>query len=90
MDTPYRGVLVPQEVYTPPAGQRDFDQQNRISFSIDGVLGVRLQDALNPPIPNLQDGNVPPNMRINSARFTVRILVSGMKPKHVVLMVADT
>ncbi|KIP06387.1 hypothetical protein PHLGIDRAFT_119015 [Phlebiopsis gigantea 11061_1 CR5-6] len=72
----HRGVVVPQEVYAAPAGQ-NFSPQPPLSFSVNGVLGVRLEDALRQPVLGLADGDVPPNIHISSTRLTLRVSWPG-------------
>ena len=72
----HQGVVVPQKEYTSPAA-RNFIPQAPIGFCVNGVLGVRLEDALRPnqPILGWANGNLPLTLAVASTRLTLRILV---------------
>jgi hypothetical protein len=70
------GVIVPQRVYTAPAGQQDFQQHGVVRFTVNGVHGIRLEDALNGNTHGLHDANTVPILNQIGQRITIRIQVS--------------
>lgn len=71
----YPGVLVPQRVYCAGNGQGNWIPLPSITFTVNGTLGLRLQDALSLPIRGLAQRQVVPHVSSTSARTTLRIQV---------------
>ncbi|GJE88860.1 hypothetical protein PsYK624_049470 [Phanerochaete sordida] len=74
------GVVVPQQVYKPPAGQPEYKRLHRISFTHNGLPGIRLADALRLPIPNLHRAQSKPMLSETGTRVALRIMWPGYAP----------
>lgn len=71
--------LVPQECYAPPS-RNPYVQLPNIKFTVGGVLGIRLVDALNPEFNGLDYGGVVPSLLENGKKITLRLQVRYMSP----------
>lgn len=70
----YRGVIVPQRVYS-AQGQPNWIPLPNIKFTVDDALGLRLSDASVLPCTRLHDGQALPTLTTTGVAVTLRILV---------------
>ena len=70
------GLVVPQRVHVPPPGPHMFQRLPSLQFFVKNVAGVRLADALNPPINGLHNAVSIPMLSTTTNRVALRILVS--------------
>lgn len=74
----YEGVplmtrqIIPQEIYLAP---QPYTPLPNVRFTIKGVLGIRLVDALNPAYNELDDADLVPRMAEVARKTTVRLRV---------------
>ena len=68
------GIVVPQKLYTAP-GTNSSPNMPRIAFFVNGVPGLRLQDALQPAGPVMDNAGSIPDIPIGGQRASFRILV---------------
>lgn len=72
-DTPFRGTLIiPQEIYPAP---QPYTQLPNVRFTVKGILGIRLVDALDPAYNELDDASLVPRLAEVAKKTTVRLKV---------------
>ncbi|KAI0343678.1 hypothetical protein BDW22DRAFT_1198434 [Trametopsis cervina] len=69
----FPGIIVPQPIFTPPAG---FTPGPSIPFSVQGIPGIRLEDAISGQLSNLDNRLARPVLR-PVPRITLRIMWPG-------------
>ena len=66
------GAIIPQDVYPPP---QPYTRLPNVRFTVRGILGVKLTDAINPNYNGLDDSALIPRMSENAKKITLRIRV---------------
>jgi hypothetical protein len=65
------GIIVPQQVYSL---RQPYERLPDVRFSVNGVMGIRLADALNPRF-QLDDAEVVPRLSPQARKITLRVNV---------------
>ncbi|KAI0092296.1 hypothetical protein BDY19DRAFT_591608 [Irpex rosettiformis] len=68
------GLVIPQDVYPAP---QPYDRLPNVQFTMRGVLGVRLIDALNPAFNGLDNPGYVPRMSVDAKKITLRLKWPG-------------
>lgn len=83
------GIVVPQRVYVPPTPTPPHLLLPPVRFMVNGRVGVRLTDALNPAFTGLEHRTHTPRMSHTAVRVTLRIWWPGYDQWSVNMPICD-
>lgn len=85
----FPGLYIPQSVWVPAAGPRDWERMHTIRFTQNGRQGINLGDAYRRNFNGMPDGQVIPCTSTTSQRVAIRINWPGYEPWHKHVNVAN-
>ncbi|KAI0696155.1 hypothetical protein BC835DRAFT_1414416 [Cytidiella melzeri] len=80
------GWIIPQDVYHLP---HPYTRLPTVSFTVNGQLGILLEDAKDPNFRGLDNAQFVPCLAETAKKITIRILWPGYEPWHDILHVYD-